>query len=600
MLRLPIGLCAFLALTLSWQDPEAELKSLLAESTALLVDYQAAVDPSDFSLDACLKSVGKDPVAIFSYVRDEIAYETYRGALRGAAGCLSSKAGNSIDKSLLLHALLVLAGHKADFAFGTLDAETAEQLALRTLKQETDDEDCELDLPVFIESPDLEQEREKAVTNLRAHLEGRHRVLLSALEKTLAGRVSETGGGTATIDQLAAEARDHVWVRADIAGTMTPLDSSFYDAEPGDTCATPGGTAIAIPDPLWHELSVRVIVERFDGSKIVRDQACELTRRAADLAGQPVMVSLLKQGGVAGFGGALGRAVGVDSRLVGISVGGQAAVHGKFEFAEPKKAGVLGGLFEAMAEANPFVSAVCVEIHSKGPSAGLPVLTRYLYDLWGLDGRARSDLDSLKGAKSSPLAVKQLESRSCCFGIETGVVSSSLVQSRTLAAALQTFRSISVGGGKVRFDPAHGPWQARLIADAYYHQYDRMAASLFDRRGYAVAPRITLAILDPSGKLLFDVTRDPQRFVDEGFENARKTALEAGLLASIVEEALTLDPLSENRPNVPLAERGTARLEDTLSLGPPTLVKAADELPPTSSPAPTGAPGRPARFLKSS
>ena len=36
MLRLPIGLCAFLALTLSWQDPEAELKSLLAESTALL------------------------------------------------------------------------------------------------------------------------------------------------------------------------------------------------------------------------------------------------------------------------------------------------------------------------------------------------------------------------------------------------------------------------------------------------------------------------------------------------------------------------------------------------------------------------------------
>ena len=43
-----------------------------------------------------------DPQQIFSFVRDQIGYESYEGSLRGAVGTLWSPAGNSLDKASLL------------------------------------------------------------------------------------------------------------------------------------------------------------------------------------------------------------------------------------------------------------------------------------------------------------------------------------------------------------------------------------------------------------------------------------------------------------------------------------------------------------------
>ena len=43
---------------------------------------------------------------MFRFVADEIRYEPYAGILRGAVGALDAGAGNSVDKSLLLAALL--------------------------------------------------------------------------------------------------------------------------------------------------------------------------------------------------------------------------------------------------------------------------------------------------------------------------------------------------------------------------------------------------------------------------------------------------------------------------------------------------------------
>lgn len=59
---------------------------------------------------------------IFAYVRDEVAYEPYGGSLRGARGAAWSRAGNAVDQSSLLIALLRAAGVPARYVSGSLGA----------------------------------------------------------------------------------------------------------------------------------------------------------------------------------------------------------------------------------------------------------------------------------------------------------------------------------------------------------------------------------------------------------------------------------------------------------------------------------------------
>jgi hypothetical protein len=62
-------------------------------------DVEALVDHLDYDIEKAV-----------SYVQTEISYEPYKGVLRGAAGTLRSRAGNSIDQSILLAAMLNTSG----------------------------------------------------------------------------------------------------------------------------------------------------------------------------------------------------------------------------------------------------------------------------------------------------------------------------------------------------------------------------------------------------------------------------------------------------------------------------------------------------------
>ena len=88
--------------------------------TAYANELRAAINRTDFDLQALLDSLDYDDQRIIEFVRDTIAFEPYRGVLRGAAGTLMSKAGNSLDQSLLLASLLQDAGYSARIAGGTL------------------------------------------------------------------------------------------------------------------------------------------------------------------------------------------------------------------------------------------------------------------------------------------------------------------------------------------------------------------------------------------------------------------------------------------------------------------------------------------------
>src|SRR5215204_6209738 len=70
--------------------------------------------------------------AIFRFVADEVNYDPYAGALRGAHGTYWGLAGNSVDQALLLAALLDEALVETRFVVGELSDEAAERLLAST------------------------------------------------------------------------------------------------------------------------------------------------------------------------------------------------------------------------------------------------------------------------------------------------------------------------------------------------------------------------------------------------------------------------------------------------------------------------------------
>ncbi|HNS00183.1 MAG TPA: hypothetical protein PKX48_10620 [Planctomycetota bacterium] len=72
-------------------------------------------DQCPFSPAAVVMQVGIDPEALAAFVRANIAYEPYRGIVRGSAGVLAAGSGGDWDRAELLRALLSAAGHEAKF-----------------------------------------------------------------------------------------------------------------------------------------------------------------------------------------------------------------------------------------------------------------------------------------------------------------------------------------------------------------------------------------------------------------------------------------------------------------------------------------------------
>lgn len=70
-------------------DQPAVLRDLLSKFPAELTDVDALAD----SL--------KTPAEVFAFVRDRIAFEPYRGIMKGAQGTLLTRGGNSVERALL-------------------------------------------------------------------------------------------------------------------------------------------------------------------------------------------------------------------------------------------------------------------------------------------------------------------------------------------------------------------------------------------------------------------------------------------------------------------------------------------------------------------
>ncbi len=82
---------------------------------------QGAVDQTRFDPEKWLDKLEYDANEVLKAVSEQIGFQPYPGVLRGVAGTLRARAGNSLDQALLLAYLLKSAGYEARITRGTLD-----------------------------------------------------------------------------------------------------------------------------------------------------------------------------------------------------------------------------------------------------------------------------------------------------------------------------------------------------------------------------------------------------------------------------------------------------------------------------------------------
>lgn len=117
---------------------DGELARLQTRALAHAKQLRAVLEgersqPDATRLQTQVVSLGKDPRKLYDFVAKQVAFEPYRGSLRGARGALVSRAGNALDQAQLLHALLKAAGLESRIVRGSLSAEQARALVDRFL-----------------------------------------------------------------------------------------------------------------------------------------------------------------------------------------------------------------------------------------------------------------------------------------------------------------------------------------------------------------------------------------------------------------------------------------------------------------------------------
>ena len=224
---------------------------------------KSSIDYAQIDIGARQAKIGNDPQAISSYVQEQIRYEAYSGALRGARGTLLARAGNSVDRALLQAALSKAAGHRTRFAVGHLTAGQAEGLIRAAFKPPA---------PFDLKSPGGE-------------IGGRafdHFVLLgNALEDS---GFKAPAGDAGTWDRTVREAQQHVWVQFEKAGQWLDADSS-PGVSFGRALVGPDRVMDALDPNLFDTIEFSVEVETVQDGKRATRQILEQRALSADLAG---------------------------------------------------------------------------------------------------------------------------------------------------------------------------------------------------------------------------------------------------------------------------------------------------------------------------
>lgn len=243
------------------EPTEEAILALLRRLVATAEQELRAPGANPADIQAKAADLGYDVARTFAFVRDEIRYEPYRGVLRGARGALASGAGNALDKTLLLAALLENGGHQVRLMRGQLPPERAEALVRQFLEQGPSGPTAEelmgskMELP-----PALAGQLGFAQSDLEAIVAESRAATLQFMDDATATTKVEADFLKAQIDaagiklgrsheewvaELSARATDHVWLEViGTDGSATVLDPGIAGSQAGDPPAATGGAPV--------------------------------------------------------------------------------------------------------------------------------------------------------------------------------------------------------------------------------------------------------------------------------------------------------------------------------------------------------------------
>lgn len=284
-----------------------ELKQLADKLERLFNALEEAVQelPRDtFDPEAIIEKIGNNSIKLFEWVRDNTYLVPYRGSLRGPIGVLMDRLGNSLDRALLLHELIDLAGHEVRLARGTLSAEKAKNLRSRlaqipsitppsspSLSREAFDDlidkyalKHQLDSAEFGKAMKDVEEQEEMVKKLSKRVEEQTRAILNAVGKP------KTDKESLIQEAEHAALQDHWWVQWNKENTWVNLDPTFPNAVPNEVMIEQEEyySPEDLDEELLHLVDIRIIVERWENGQLEEDTALEHTVQPSKLFGKQI------------------------------------------------------------------------------------------------------------------------------------------------------------------------------------------------------------------------------------------------------------------------------------------------------------------------
>lgn len=279
------------------QSAYAALEAAIMETSAGAPDVAALAD-----------SLGRDPDRMFAWVRDETRWVPYRGALRDHAGVLLDRLGNSLDRSLLLYALLRHVGADVRLAQAQLSTDQARDLLSR-VRPAADVSPGQADrrpstdgveqfarrhnLDVRMMRASMEQQAKEAE---RVGHEAARRIKDQAA--FLTSKVPEIlrSGSPLAAEASPLEAlQDHWWVQARRAGEWVDYDVLLPDSRPGQRLASPAGplaprSLIDLGEARLHSVQIRVVVETVHAAGRQEVQVLSHTVLPSEVLGTPIIL----------------------------------------------------------------------------------------------------------------------------------------------------------------------------------------------------------------------------------------------------------------------------------------------------------------------
>jgi transglutaminase-like putative cysteine protease len=228
--------------------------------------------------------------AAFAYVRDNIRFESYSGILRGAKGTFHARAGNALDRAMLLAAILETNKIPVRIVTGQLPEPLAEQLFEQMFQTAGSGAS-----PAAATSPGG-----NALTDAifaRAHRD--YNTIVSALGDA-APAVT-----TPSHDDVLKEIERHAWVQAQRNGRWVDLDPSFPDSSVGRSYTSVDQAYGGPPAQLMQQVTIRVATETLAAGALTKEVVLETTLPAYRLIDGQVFLTHQQPNPFNGQGAAL-------------------------------------------------------------------------------------------------------------------------------------------------------------------------------------------------------------------------------------------------------------------------------------------------------